>query len=347
MKILILKRDKIGDLLLTTPMIRHLRESLPHAEIHLLANDYNAWVVQHNPDIDRLWVYRRTRTGKRIHIGAVLHQIGQTFALRRQHFDAVIAAGGEESPRAIKRASSLGGRRTIAYCDSPNLRARLTDALPTPREHHEVDRMLDLLAPLGVAPPKTPVHPFFAVPHDWRVQSTEWLYERGISNNGYVILGLGARRAKKQPSADQILRWSAAIKSNYGLDTVFMWTPGKSDNPLYPGDDDVAAPVLAQCPAYLHPCREPLSTAVGLAWSARASVFPDSGLMHIAAASPGGVLGLFATESQSPTQWAPRGERAYFLEAEESVPRLGDDVVYEMLDRLLATEPVSVRKVAD
>ena len=42
MKIVILKRDKVGDMLLVTPMLEHLRASLPDAEIHMLANDYNA-----------------------------------------------------------------------------------------------------------------------------------------------------------------------------------------------------------------------------------------------------------------------------------------------------------------
>src|SRR4051812_41135592 len=53
MKILVIKRDKIGDLLLTTPMLAHLKASRPQAEIQLLANDYNAWVVAGNPHVDR------------------------------------------------------------------------------------------------------------------------------------------------------------------------------------------------------------------------------------------------------------------------------------------------------
>lgn len=51
MKILIVKRGKIGDLLLTTPMLRHLRASPPDAQIHLLANDYNAWVVAGDDEV--------------------------------------------------------------------------------------------------------------------------------------------------------------------------------------------------------------------------------------------------------------------------------------------------------
>ena len=62
MKVLVIKRDKLGDLLLATPMLAHLRSSLPGAELHLLANDYNSWAVDGNPDIDRRWVYRRVRT---------------------------------------------------------------------------------------------------------------------------------------------------------------------------------------------------------------------------------------------------------------------------------------------
>ena len=65
--------------------------------------------------------------------------------------------------------------------------------------------------------------------------------------------------------------------------------------------------------------------------------FPDSGLMHFAAASPGGVLGFFAETdvSPSPIHWAPRGEQADFLEAEKSVSDLPDELVLERLGRRL------------
>ena len=89
-KILVVKRDKIGDLLLTTPFLAHLRQTLPDAEIHVLANDYNAWVVADNPDVARVWVYRRTRHAGRVRLGAAAAQVRQFFgavrrALRRRH----------------------------------------------------------------------------------------------------------------------------------------------------------------------------------------------------------------------------------------------------------------------
>jgi ADP-heptose:LPS heptosyltransferase len=198
-----------------------------------------------------------------------------------------------------------------------------------------VDRLLAMLRPLGIAPPEASPLPRYELPQAASAFATRWLRERGVK--GYMVLGLGARRQKKQPSTEQVLRWSAHFNQAWNLDTVFMWTPGRADDALYPGDDEVAQPVLDARPAYLHPFRGPIAEALGLIWGARTSIFPDSGLMHFAAASPGGVLGLFAESSVSPgpVNWAPRGPRAQWLEAARSVSELPDSAVYERLARLL------------
>ncbi len=337
MKVLIIKRDKIGDLLLTTPMLEHLRRRLPGAEIHLLANDYNAWVVKDNTHLDRLWVFPRVKVGRRIHVAALMKQLWLEHLLRRERFDAAIIAGGDMSPRAIRRGLRVRAGRTIAYCERMPLCSKLSDPLPLPHGLHEIERMLNLLTPLGIAPPTRMPCPGYSLPDVWREFAKNWLRERGLQPQHYIVLGLGARRAKKQPVTEQILRWCAYLKTRHALDTVFMWTPGKSDNPLYPGDDEIAQPVVDRNISYIHPFRGSLMPALGLIWSARCSIFPDSGLMHFAAASPGGVLGLFAETDVSPHpgQWGPRGRNVAHLEADKSVAELPDALVFETVGRLL------------
>lgn len=335
MKILILKRDKIGDMLLTTPMLAHLRTAWPRAEIHVLATDYNAWVLAGNRNVDKVWSYPRARTGRAISVGAVLRQIALTIRLRAMRFDVAIAAGGDVSPRALRRVRSIGAKRTIAYVVDADVGG---DLLPPPCDTHEIERMLGLLAPLNIAAPTRVPWPEFVVPTESGTFAMAWLGERGVRPQGYVVVGLGARRAKKQPSAAQILRWSQRWYERHGLHTVFMWTPGKTDDPLYPGDDAAAAPVVAAGRAYIHPFRGALRPALGLIHYARTSLFPDSGLMHFAAASPGGVLGLFADTNASPppAQWGPRGPRATYIEAARAVSELDDEVIFAKLEALLA-----------
>ena len=338
MKVLVVKRDKLGDLLLTTPMLAHLKAIRPEAELHMLANDYNAWVVAGNPDLDRLWVYRRVRHAGRMRLGAAFGTLHQLIALRRQRYDWVLIGNGEESPRAIRRGLAARGARTVAYCSDRTRYSGLSDALAIQPGLHEMDRLLGLLEPLGIGPPKNPIPPRFVLPERAALFARAWLAERGLAPRNYIVLGLGARRLKKQPSSAQVLAWAEYFQRARGLDTVFMWTPGRSDDPLYPGDDAVAQPVLEARAAQIHPFRGPIDEALGLIWNARTSLFPDSGLMHFAAASPGGVLGFFAETdvSPSPVQWAPRGPKADWLEAQRSVSELPDAHVYERVERLLS-----------
>lgn len=337
MKILILKRDKLGDMLLTTPMFALLRQQMPEAQIDVLANTYNAWILDGNPDVSRVLSYQRVKEGGRIHWGAAFAQIKQTLAIRAEKYDWVIVANGDASHRAIKRAIWLGGKNLISYTDADNRYPSVTHALSALKDVHEARRMAHLLTPLGISLPETLPPLSFQLPKEALDFTPGWLAEHGLTPGSYITLGLGARRAKKQPTTEQIIRWTKHFHEVWGLKTVFMWTPGKSDNPLYPGDDDVAQPVLdAQLP-WLVPFRGPLKPALGLIWNGRTSLFPDSGLMHFAAASPGGVLGFFAETdvSPSPTQWGPIGPKALWLDAPKAVSQLADADVLGQVAKLL------------
>ena len=266
MRLLIIKRDKLGDLLLTRPVLDRAKALVPDAEIHLLANDYNAWVASDHPAVARTWIYPRVRSDGRIHPLALLRQIPLGWQLRRQRFDWAFVMGGDESHRAIRRALRTGAQRA------------------------------------------------------------------------YVVIGLGARRAKKQPTPAQVARWSTRIHAAHGLATVLMWTPGASNNPAYPGDDALAQAVLDQRLPHVLPFRGPIEPALGLIFSARTSIIPDSGLTHFAAASPGGVLGLFADpgDSAPASRWAPLGSRARHLEAPARIADVPDDDIFAALAPLLA-----------
>jgi ADP-heptose:LPS heptosyltransferase len=53
-RILVIKPDHLGDLLLATPALRRLRQQQPQARITALVGPWSALVLAHNPDIDAL-----------------------------------------------------------------------------------------------------------------------------------------------------------------------------------------------------------------------------------------------------------------------------------------------------
>ena len=60
-RILVIRRDNIGDLVCTTPLIGALRQRFPHGWLGALVNSYNAPVLEGNPDLDEVFVYTKAK----------------------------------------------------------------------------------------------------------------------------------------------------------------------------------------------------------------------------------------------------------------------------------------------
>ncbi|MCX6282203.1 MAG: glycosyltransferase family 9 protein [Bacteroidetes bacterium] len=57
MKILVIRFSSIGDIVLTTPVVRCLKQQLPGAEVHYITKKQFEPVLKSNPYIDNLWLY--------------------------------------------------------------------------------------------------------------------------------------------------------------------------------------------------------------------------------------------------------------------------------------------------
>jgi ADP-heptose:LPS heptosyltransferase len=60
-KFLIIRFSSIGDIVLTTPVIRCLKKQVPDAEVHFLVKENFFPVVEHNPYIDKIHVLAHHR----------------------------------------------------------------------------------------------------------------------------------------------------------------------------------------------------------------------------------------------------------------------------------------------
>ena len=58
-RILVIRRDNIGDLVCTTPLIAALRERYPGGHIAALVNTYNEAVLAGNPAVDAVHAYEK------------------------------------------------------------------------------------------------------------------------------------------------------------------------------------------------------------------------------------------------------------------------------------------------
>lgn len=79
--ILLLRYDRLGDMVISTGLFRLLKEDHPGLRIHVLASPANRAVVRHDPNVYRIHVFDKRRP---------LSFPGLMAGLRRERFDAVV-----------------------------------------------------------------------------------------------------------------------------------------------------------------------------------------------------------------------------------------------------------------
>ena len=96
-RILVLRMDLIGDLVLSMPVVRLLKQTYPEAEIDLLALPASAKVVEGDPDIARLLTYdpntwRRPKALLQKKNWREARALRQT--MRERHYDLAVSVFG-------------------------------------------------------------------------------------------------------------------------------------------------------------------------------------------------------------------------------------------------------------
>lgn len=143
MRVLLIRLRLIGDVVLSTPVIRGLRRRFPKATLCYMVEREAAPVVTGNPHLDEVIVVERRRGA-----GRVLDDLRLAWQLRRRRFDVVIDMHG--GPRSSWLALATGARHRIGY-DVPGRRWMYTHTAGRPRElrpRHSVENQWDLLGAL-------------------------------------------------------------------------------------------------------------------------------------------------------------------------------------------------------
>jgi heptosyltransferase II len=80
MRIFVKGLNWVGDAIIATPALAHLRQSFPEAEITLMVRPWVEPVYRYNPDIDRLWVHNDSKNIREF-ISGVNRVRGEHFSL--------------------------------------------------------------------------------------------------------------------------------------------------------------------------------------------------------------------------------------------------------------------------
>lgn len=308
-RVLALRLDQLGDVLMTTPALAALREQLPAAQITLLTSPAGGALAPHLPWLDAVWTAQVPwMPGAADH--AADGAVADTALLRRLAagaFDAaVIFTVCTQSALPAALACRLAGIPLRLAHARENPYALLTDWVPDPdRVHpggdpqatrHEVRRQLALVGTIG------------CTTADERLRFTLRAADHAEAQAALAAAGVGAQFALLHPGASApSRRWPAA---RFGQVAARLARAGLV--PLVAGSAAERAlvdeAVAAAAPARVHAFAGTLSLGGLAALIARAQVLVgnNSGPAHIAAALGTPIASLYAMTNPQHTPWRVR-----------------------------------------
>ena len=254
MKVLIVRFSSIGDIVLTTPVVRCLKQQVDNIEIHYLTKDNFISVIENNPYIDKI------------------HTIGNDLKsliplLKQENFDLVIDL--HHNVRTLRLKYFLG-KKSVSF-NKLNWKKFLITTFKINKlpKQHIVDRYLETINFLGVLNDNKGLDYFISSKDEVDIASMLPVHYL----NGYYALVIGGSYYTKQIPINKLKQ----ICEKSSLPLVLLG--GKEDV-------DVASELHKAFPTQtLNMCgKMSLNQSASIIKQSKKVITSDTGLMHIAAA---------------------------------------------------------------
>src|SRR5262245_38227081 len=303
MRILVIRRDNIGDLVCTTPLFAALRTRYRQAHIAALVNSYNKAVLTGNPDLDHVHSYTKLkhRLPGESRIGVVLDRLRMIARLRSEPFDYIILAKAGFDRQGLSLARQLRRRHVVGFVGTDHSPAEITLQVTGPDPGlHEVEAVHLLGAALDV---KEPPGSLRVYPDLQRVKA--WRERFPMLEDGkWIAVHISARDPHCLWQATSFVSLIKALNAR----VVLLWAPGAADDPRHPGDDAKAAAIAAGVGAavpLLEARTESLGDLIAVLSLCRAFIGSDGGAMHLAAGLGLPMVALFDNLPVKHRHWHP------------------------------------------
>lgn len=258
-KFLVIRFSSIGDIVLTSPVVRCLKQQVPDAEIHFLVKDKFQSVVAHNPYIDK------------VHVLAHSWEL-MIEELKTESYDYIIDLHHNVKTLRVKKALSAGtaGKVKAFSFYKLNIQKYLLTALKInllPKVHI-VDRYLKTVESFGVKNDGQGLDYFIAEEEKTKLKDIPASHQAG-----YIACVIGAAHNTKKWPVHKWKQFCTEIKHP----VILLGGP----------EDKEAAEAIAavdDIKVYNACGKFSLNESADLVRKAKLVITHDTGLMHIAAA---------------------------------------------------------------
>jgi len=299
-RILLVRNDKVGDLVIATPAIKALRKSFPNGHISALVSKYAQDVIKGNPHLDTVIVDDSKGTHKGI--SGIIRLAGE---LRKEDYDTAVVVFPFLRTAILLILAGIPTRISTSGRWYQFLFNRTVYLKRSKAEKHEIDYALDLIKLAGAEPQHSMPEIFPAKEHF--LYADEFLLSQGIKKEDILIginpgSGLSARKWPEKNYGEL----SKALKKNFGAKVLIFWGPGEEELAenvrINGGEGSIVA------------CKADILQLAALISRCSLFITNNTGPMHIAAATNVPMISIFDPKfACSPVRWGYEDSRRIVL----------------------------------
>jgi ADP-heptose:LPS heptosyltransferase len=317
-RVLFLRHDRIGDMILSTGILRVIATSHPTITLDVLASPANAPVLREDPHVESVIVFDRAKPWR---YPAMVRR------LRRARYDAVIdCMPTAPSLTTLLLILASGATHRIGVAGRGNDAAFTLLVRPRGSATHIVDQLAALSTAFDVDPPAADFRPCLYLDASERAQASgTWdTSARGAPGRRLLVNVSSGRAFRRWPDGRFVAAIWHALARDPDLAILLIGGPDEWDR---------AAGIARDAKVPFVPTRT-LREALALVATADLVFTPDTGLAH--AASAFGRSAVVMHIHGTAAQWGPYGTDGCAVSSpDRTLTSLPLGSVVEELDRLL------------
>jgi ADP-heptose:LPS heptosyltransferase len=294
-RVLVIRTDRMGDVILSLPVLTALKESFPGVHVAMLLRPYTAGLVEGYPDVDEILLFEEPKNWKS------LWRIRQWARwLQRHHFDTVLCLHPKPLLALMCYLAQIPHRVGTGYRAYSFLFNQKIYHHRKSGARHELEFNLDLSEKIGATLKKVTFK--IPIPPPAHAAAERFLNENKISNQEkWVILHPGSGGSAKDWPLEKFVALSDRLQSEAGVKTIF--TGG-------PDDAELLQQVMAH--ARFKPAlwfgKSGLKELAALIRRASLFIANSTGPLHLAVALETRVIGFYCPIIPClPRRWGPYG----------------------------------------
>lgn len=295
-RFLIARIDRIGDVVLSTPLPREIKRKFPESFVAVLVRKYTKDIYLHNPNVDEIIIYNEDNSLK-----AFLENLNN---VRSRKFDYAFMLLPEEKLNYILFLAGIKTRIGVGH----KLYQFLTFTKFVDRKkyiplRHEADYSVDMLRKIGIAP--ISFEPEIYLTDEEKSIALE--FKNKISPNGEYVVGINTTSGNSSPNLS-ISEYKVLIEKLLKVNKIKVVVTD-----IKPPEEILNIPNLLY-PMINNPLRESIIKFSAL----DVLISSSTGPMHICSALKVPTISLFCPlPACSPKLWGPLGNKSIVLLPEE------------------------------